>query len=73
MLSIANQFKYTIHQMDVKTVFLNGNLKEEIYMYQPEGFEEGDRNMVCRLQKSLYGLKQAPRSWNGMRRLIRLF
>lgn len=64
MLSIANQFKYTIHQMDVKTAFLNGNLKEVIYMYQPEGFEEGDRNMVCRLQKSLYGLKQAPRSWN---------
>ena len=50
--------------MDVKTAFLNGNLKEEIYMNQPDGFEEGDRNLVCRLQKSLYGLKQAPRSWN---------
>lgn len=64
LLSIANHKKFSIHQMDVKTAFLNGSLKEEIYMCQPEGFEEGDGNMVCRLRKSLYGLKQAPRSWN---------
>ena len=51
-----------IHQMDVKTVFLNGYLKEEIYLEQPEGFMiSGQENKVCRLIKSLYGLKQAPK------------
>ena len=50
-----------IHQMDVKTVFLNGYL-EEIYMKQPEGYIVlGNENKVCRLVKSLYGLKQAPK------------
>jgi hypothetical protein len=50
-------------QLDVKTAFLYGPLEEEIYMSQPEGFEDGT-NRGCRLQKGLYGLKQAPRSWN---------
>ncbi|KAJ9562187.1 LOW QUALITY PROTEIN: hypothetical protein OSB04_007347 [Centaurea solstitialis] len=54
-----------IHQMDVKTAFLNGLLKEEIYMEQPEGFVvPGQENKVCRLVKSLYGLKQAPKQWH---------
>jgi len=50
--------------MDVKTVFLNGDLEEEIYMTQPEGCKvPGQENKVCRLRKSLYGLKQAPKQW----------
>nr|KAJ0201752.1 hypothetical protein LSAT_V11C600334860 [Lactuca sativa] len=54
-----------IHQMDVKTAFLNGYLKEEIYLEQPEGFViPGQENKVCRLVKSLYGLKQAPKQWH---------
>nr|KAJ0214957.1 hypothetical protein LSAT_V11C300107720 [Lactuca sativa] len=54
-----------IHQMDVKTAFLNGYLKEEIYLEQLEGFViPGQENKVCRLVKSLYGLKQAPKQWH---------
>jgi hypothetical protein len=49
--------------MDVKSAFLNGDLKEEVYMEQPEGFELSDNpDFVCKLKKDLYGLKQAPRS-----------
>eukprot|EP00253_Pinus_taeda_P022239 PITA_22239 len=51
-------------KMDVKTVFLHGSIKEEVYVKQPEGFEIYDRKShVCRLKKALYGLKQAPRAW----------
>ncbi|GKD63255.1 retrovirus-related pol polyprotein from transposon TNT 1-94, partial [Tanacetum coccineum] len=53
----------TIYQMDVKTTFLNGELKEEIYVSQPEGFVDPDHpTYVYRLKKALYGLKQAPRA-----------
>ncbi|GKB80819.1 retrovirus-related pol polyprotein from transposon TNT 1-94 [Tanacetum coccineum] len=54
----------TVYQMDVKTVFLNGELKEEVYVSQPEGFVNPDHsNHVYRLKKALYGLKQVPRAW----------
>ena len=57
--------KMKIHQMDVTAAFLNGDLKEEIYMQQPNGYvQPGKEHLVCWLKKSLYGLKQAPRCWN---------
>ena len=53
-----------IHQMDVKTMFLNGIIEEEVYIYQPEGFEIfSSESHVCRLKRALYGLKQAPCAW----------
>ena len=50
--------------MDVKTTFLNGNLTEEVYMTQPEGFISRSGSKVCKLQRSIYGLKQTSRTWN---------
>ena len=53
-----------LEQLDVKTAFLHGDLEEELYMRQPEGFiKEDKRNLACRLKKSLYGLKLAPGQW----------
>ena len=50
--------------MDVKSVFLNGKLEEEVYIEQPKGFIFSEnKDCVCKLKKSLYGLKQAPRTW----------
>ena len=65
MLAIAPFYDYEIWQMDVKTAFLNGYLKEELYMMQREGFvDPKGANKVCKLQRSIYGLVQASRSWN---------
>ena len=51
-----------LEQLDVKTTFLRGDLEEDLYMIQPEGFTvQGKENLVCKLRKSMYGLKQAPR------------
>eukprot|EP00253_Pinus_taeda_P018456 PITA_18456 len=63
VLSLAASLKWEVHQMDVKSAFLHGDLHEEIYMEQPIGFIQTDSSLVCRLKKSLYGLKQAPRAW----------
>lgn len=63
LLSVAAKRKMLVHHFDAKTAFLNGKLKETIYMKQPEGFDNDD-SKVCLLKKSIYGLKQAARSWN---------
>ena len=61
LASVAQQDMELV-QMDVKTTFLHGDLREDIYMQQPKGFEEkGKEKMVCKLKKSLYVLKKAPR------------
>ena len=65
LLAFAVQKNMYVHQMDVVTAFLNGELDEDIYMDQPEGYElAGNEHLVCKLKRSLYGLKQAPRCWN---------
>jgi Reverse transcriptase (RNA-dependent DNA polymerase) len=64
MLGLVADLDLELEQLDVKTAFLHGDLEEEIYMVQPEGFEvKGKYNMVCKLKNNLYGLKQAPRQW----------
>jgi hypothetical protein len=64
VLALAAAQGYPVHQMDVKTAFLNGDIEEEIYMQQPEGtVKPGQERLVWRLRKALYGLKQAPRMW----------
>ncbi|KAG8480142.1 hypothetical protein CXB51_024952 [Gossypium anomalum] len=64
LFALAAQKKWQIHQLDVKSAFLNGFLKEEIYIEQPDGFQvQGQEDKVYRLKKALYELKQAPRAW----------
>ena len=65
LLAMGAQHKLQLHQMDVSTAFLHGELTEEVYMQQPEGFiESGKEHLVCHLQRSICGLKQSPRCWN---------
>ncbi|KAK0597781.1 hypothetical protein LWI29_028530 [Acer saccharum] len=64
LVALAAQKKWHIHQLDVKSTFLNGYLEEEIYVEQPQGFViPGKEDKVLKLKKALYGLKQAPRAW----------
>ena len=65
LIALASIHDLVIHQMDVKTAFLNGDLDDKVYMEQPEGFVmPGNEYKVCKLIKSLYGLKQAPKQWH---------
>jgi len=64
-MALVAHFDMELHQMDVKTAFLNGDLNETIFMAQPEGFAiKGKEHMGCKLKKSIYGLKQVSRQWN---------
>ncbi|GJW63596.1 zinc finger, CCHC-type containing protein [Tanacetum coccineum] len=66
ILALAAKENWIVHHLDVKSAFLNGDLKEEVYVTQPTGFEvKGKEEMVYKLHKALYGLRQAPRSWNA--------
>lgn len=64
MLSLVENFDLELEQLDVTTTFLHGELEEEIYMTQPQGFVEGTDRDVCLLKRPLYGPKQSPRQWN---------
>ena len=66
LVALSVQCGLKLHQVDVTTAFLNGNLEEEVYMAQPKGFvKQGEEHLVCKLKKSIYGLKQSPRCWNA--------
>ena len=66
LIAIAAQEEWELHHLDVKTAFLNGEIKEDIYISQPEGFEiKGKEDHILKLRKALHGLKQAPRAWNS--------
>ena len=62
--ALVAHFDFDLHQMDVKPTFLNGNLEEEVYMKQSEGFSSSEgEHLVCKLKKSIYGLKQVSCQW----------
>ena len=64
IMALVTHYDLELHQMDVKTTFLNGDLERSVYMAQLKGFViEGKERMGCRLKKSIYGLKQASRQW----------
>ncbi|BBN67607.1 transposable element gene [Prunus dulcis] len=66
ILSLAAMNHWSLRQLDVKNAFLHGDLEEEVFMHQPQGYEDpAYPEYVCKLKKSLYGLKQAPRAWNA--------
>lgn len=63
VLTIALTSKWPLIQLDVNNAFLNGQLHEDVYMQQPQGFIQGESTLVCKLHKAIYGLKQSPRAW----------
>jgi hypothetical protein len=64
LFAYATHHDFKLYQMDVKIPFLNGSIKEEVYMEQPPGFESEEYpNHVYKLHKALYGFKQVPRAW----------
>jgi hypothetical protein len=64
IMALVAHYDLDLHQMDVKTAFLNESLEEEVYMDQPEGFSiERKEQLACKLKKSIYGLKQSSRQW----------
>jgi hypothetical protein len=66
LFALTAQEGWRVHHMDVKSAFLNGDLKDEVYVHQPLGFAIlGKEGKVLRLRKALYGLRQAPRAWNA--------
>ena len=65
IIALAAKYNLQLHQVDITTAFLNGELEEDIFMKQPERYEiKGKEHMVCKLKRSIYGLKQSPRCWN---------
>ncbi|KAL7306915.1 hypothetical protein TKK_0001074 [Trichogramma kaykai] len=64
LIAIAANERLTLGQFDIKSAFLYGKIDSEIYMTQPQGFDDGS-GRVCRLNRSIYGLKQSPRCWNN--------
>lgn len=66
LLALLGKNRWKVHHLDVKSTFLNGDLEEEVYVSQPEGFVKRDQpRKVYKLSKALYGLRQAPRAWNA--------
>jgi hypothetical protein len=64
IMSLSASMGWSLHQMDVKTTFVNGEIEEEVYIEQLQGFEVHSRDTyVCRLKKDLYGFKQTTRAW----------
>ena len=64
IMALVAHFDFDLHQMDVKTTFLNGNIEEEVYMKQPKRFFSSEsEHLVCKLKKSIYRLKQVSRQW----------
>ena len=64
LLSMVAMRSWPLFQLDIKNVFLHGDLVEEVYMEQPPGFiAQGESGLVCKLRRSLYGLKESPRAW----------
>lgn len=63
-MTLAASCNWPVHQLDINNAFLNGNLQEKVFMYQPQGFIDSTfPSHVCQINKALYGFKQAPRSW----------